>query len=117
MILPGDHTEPDECCGILGSMETRYQEGGISTTIPGDVVRIAYYEAANETRLESIPREQLPTACGLYPDDSVDWRDFEVFVENWLKPGGDNPADFDGHVGANFRDFAMLAAQWRQSCP
>jgi len=117
LILNGDKTQPQECDNVCGSMEKRYQIGGITTTVPGDVVRIAYYEDLDVTIIESIPREQLPTPCGLDPDGSVDWHDIEVFAENWLRPGGDNPADFDGHAGVNLRDFAILAAQWQKSCP
>jgi hypothetical protein len=53
-------------------------------------------------------------------DDIVDFKDLEVFVNNWLwsgPSGGCNNGDLDCDGDVEFHDFAILASQWLNKCP
>ena len=120
-MVKADQTKPDEDPGnvVRSSMTDKYARGDILTAIPGDVILIKYDPVEDVTVVESIPRDLLPKPCELYSDAIVDGLDLGVFVDNWLwsgPPGGNNAADFDGDGAVNFVDFAILAAQWLETC-
>jgi hypothetical protein len=56
--------------------------------------------------------EYIPGDC--HSDGSVNMKDLECFVANWLDTGCGtcNEANFDNYGGVDFYDFAMLAENW-----
>lgn len=53
-----------------------------------------------------------PIAGDFTGDDKVNWRDLQLFVEQWLDASG-GPADLDASGRVNFRDFALAMGNWR----
>ncbi len=45
-------------------------------------------------------------------DNKVNWRDLLLFTKQWLDPA-DSPADLNITHGVDFRDFALVAQNWR----
>jgi len=120
IYIHGDATGPDEGGVIQHSMFIAYHEDMILTAVPGDVVHIHYDDSNDWTVIESVQPENLPTACGINGDGTVDSEDLKIFLDNWMWLGlyGDKfMTDFNGDGRANFIDYAVLVSQLGQSCP
>ncbi|MBN1508526.1 MAG: lamin tail domain-containing protein [Sedimentisphaerales bacterium] len=120
----------DDPCG-LGILEYKWSQisgPGAVTFSPSDNVAeaVAVFPKTGEYELmlrvwDDLPQETNATVkiTVIQPlfgdfngDNDVNWRDLLLFTKQWLDPV-DSPADLDITHGADFRDFAIAARNWR----
>jgi hypothetical protein len=108
-----NYSEPNSCLIIKGL--SAYIDPNIRTSIAGDFTFDGKVDLADLKELSEIWLSPTPISeKDLYPDGIINFMDFAVLVNNWLKTTVPADLDIDGDV--DFGDFALLANQWLGDC-
>ena len=106
-----NYSEPNSCLVVQGfsvDIDANIRKSILGDFNLDDTVDLLDLKKLLEAWLAPVPISEKD----LYPDGTIDFKDFAVFAKNWLKHRIFADINLDGNV--NLIDFGILAHQWHQ---